>query len=156
MSIDADQGADLVVSLAQVVKLLRAVNVSMPRFHESLEPSTHPILFAVHDEPARVTDLADRIHTDLSVISRQVHHLESIGLVTKVADPDDGRARLVMLTAKGSEIVDSVLAGRGRWMADLLADWTPEQTEAFRSTLDQFAQSLRVELDSLTTIKENR
>lgn len=156
MTIDDGHGADLVVSLARVVKLVRAVNVSIPRFHPSLEPSTHPLLFSVHEAPARVTELADRVHTDLSVVSRQVRHLKSIGLVTKVPDPGDGRASLVVLTPEGSEIVDRVLAGRGRWMAEVLADWTPEQAETLRSNLEQLAASLHTELDSLTTAKETR
>lgn len=156
MAIDTDQGADLVINLTRVVKLARAVNISLPRFHESLEPSSHPLLFAVHDEPARVTDLAVRVHTDLSVVSRQVRHLESIGLMTKVPDPDDGRASRVMLTAKGSEIVERVLAGRGRWMAEVLADWSPAEAEALRSNLEQLADSLHVQLDSLTAAKEIR
>ncbi|MDZ4235585.1 MAG: MarR family transcriptional regulator, partial [Dietzia sp.] len=101
MAIDAEQGGKLVMDLSRVVKLLRAVNVSVPRFHESLEQSAHPLLFAIHDEPARVTNLADRLHTDISVVSRQVRHLETLGLVAKVPDPDDGRASVVTLTSEG-------------------------------------------------------
>lgn len=156
MSIDSELGAELVVELARVVKLVRAVNVSMPRFHPALEPTSHPLLFTLHDEPARVTDLADRVHTDLSVVSRQVRHLENIGLVTKVPDPEDGRASLVMLTPEGSELVDRVLDGRGRWMAGVLADWTPEQAAALRSNLEHLANALHAELDSLTASKEQR
>ncbi|WP_291080166.1 MarR family winged helix-turn-helix transcriptional regulator [Dietzia sp. UBA5065] len=156
MSVDIDQSARLVVDLSRVVKLLRAVNVCVPRFHESLEPSAHPLLFAVHDEPARVTDLADRVHTDVSVVSRQVRHLESLGLVTKVPDPDDGRASLVTLTAEGSDLVARVFDGRGQWMADVLSDWTPEQAASLGESLNHLAESLRSELDSLTSAKENR
>jgi DNA-binding MarR family transcriptional regulator len=145
VSVDIDQSARLVVDLSRVVKLLRAVNVCVPRFHESLEPSAHPLLFAVHDEPARVTDLADRVHTDVSVVSRQVRHLESLGLVTKVPDPDDGRASLVTLTAEGSDLVARVFDGRGQWMAASLGE-----------SLNHLAESLRSELDSLTSAKENR
>ncbi|MDX2357268.1 MarR family winged helix-turn-helix transcriptional regulator [Dietzia sp. PP-33] len=155
MGIDADEGGKLVVDLSRVVKLLRAVNVSVPRFHESLEPSAHPLLFAVHDEPARVTGLADRVHTDVSVVSRQVRHLETLGLVTKVPDPDDGRASLVTLTAEGSDLVTRVFDGRGQWMAEVLADWTPEQAESLTEGLTRLAESLRAELDSLTSAKEN-
>lgn len=156
MAIDAEQGGQLVVDLSRVVKLLRAVNVSVPRFHESLEPSAHPLLFAIHDEPARVTDLADRVHNDISVVSRQVRHLETLGLVTKVPDPDDGRASLVTLTAVGSELVAQVFDGRGQWMADVLADWTPEQATSLDQNLTRLAESLRTELDALTSAKENR
>ena len=156
MGIDSELGSRLVVDLSRVVKLLRAVNVSAPRFHESLEPSAHPLLFAIHDEPARVTVLADRLHTDVSVVSRQVGHLESLELVTKAADPDDGRASLVTLSAEGSELVTRVLDGRGRWMAGVLSDWTPDQAESLESHLERLALPLRAELDALTAAKGNR
>lgn len=156
MAIDTDQSAQLVVDLSRVVKLLRAVNVSVPRFHEYLESSAHPLLFAIHDEPARVTDLADRVHTDVSVVSRQVRHLETLGLVTKVPDPDDGRASLVTLSAEGTDLVTRVFDGRGQWMAEVLADWTPEQAASLNEGLTHLAESLRTELDALTSAKENR
>ncbi|MBB1041944.1 MULTISPECIES: MarR family transcriptional regulator [unclassified Dietzia] len=155
MAIDAEQGGKLVMDLSRVVKLLRAVNVSVPRFHESLEQSAHPLLFAIHDEPARVTNLADRLHTDISVVSRQVRHLETLGLVAKVPDPDDGRASVVTLTSEGSDLVTRVFAGRGQWMADVLADWTPEQAASLDEGLARLAESLRTELDALTSAKEN-
>lgn len=155
MAIDVERAGQLVVDLSRVVKLLRAVNVSVPRFHANLEPSAHPLLFAVHDEPARVTDLAGRVHTDISVVSRQVRHLETLGLITKVPDPDDGRASLVTLSAEGTDLVSRVFDGRGSWMAGVLADWTPEQTDALISSLSHLAESLRTELDSLTSAEEN-
>ena len=155
MPIDAEQGGQLVVDLSRVVKLLRAVNVSVPRFHESLEPTAHPLLFAVHDGPARITELAARVHTDISVVSRQVRHLETLGLVTKIADPDDGRASLVALSPEGIDLVGRVFDGRGRWMAGVLSDWTPEQAAALQDSLDHLAESLRTELDALTSAKEN-
>jgi DNA-binding MarR family transcriptional regulator len=156
MGIDPELSGSLVVELSRVVKLLRAVNISVPRFHESLEPSAHPLLFAVHDEPARVTDLADRVHTDVSVVSRQVRHLVSLGLVTKVPDPDDGRASLVTLTTEGTDLVSRVFDGRGRWMAEVLADWTPEQAASLHDNLNRLTQSLRTELDTLTSAEETR
>lgn len=156
MAINADQGGQLVVELSRVIKLLRAVNVSIPRFHESVEPSAHPLLFAILAEPARVTDLADRVHNDISVVSRQVRYLETLGLVSKVPDPDDGRASLVTLSAEGSDLVSRVFDGRGRWMADVLADWTPEEAASLEESLTHLAESLHITLDALTSAKENR
>ncbi|EYT57299.1 MarR family transcriptional regulator [Dietzia sp. UCD-THP] len=156
MAIDAEQGGKLAVDLSRVVKMLRALNASAPRLHESLEPSTHPLLFAIHDEPARITALAERVHTDISVVSRQVRHLETLGLVAKAPDPDDGRASVVTLTSEGRDLVTRVFDGRGQWMADVLADWTPEQAASLDEGLTRLADSLRAEIDALTSAKENR
>lgn len=156
MAIDAGQGSRLVVDLTRVVKLLRAVNVSVPRFDEAVEASAHPLLFAIHDGPARVTDLAARLHTDVSVASRQVRQLEERGLITKVPDPDDGRASLVTLTSEGTELVTQVVDRSGEWMAGVLEDWTPGEADAFIGGLGRLVDSLHSELCSLTSAKEIR
>ncbi|TCJ77613.1 UNVERIFIED_ORG: MarR family transcriptional regulator [Dietzia maris] len=156
MAIDAERGGRLVVDLSRVVKLLRAVNLSVPRYDEAVEPSAHPLLFAIHDGPARVTDLAARVHTDVSVVSRQVRQLETRGLIAKVPDPDDGRASLVTLTAEGTDLVSQVFERSGDWMAGLLEDWTPDRADAFIADLAGLADSLHAELCSLTSAEENR
>ncbi|UVE95125.1 MULTISPECIES: MarR family transcriptional regulator [unclassified Dietzia] len=156
MPIDAERGGRVVVDLSRVVKLLRAVNLSVPSYDEAVEPTAHPLLFAIHDGPARVTDLAARIHTDVSVVSRQVSQLESRGLITKVPDPDDGRASLVTLTSAGAELISRVLDSSGEWMAGLLRDWTPDQADTFISDLRRLADSLHTELCSLTSAEESR
>ncbi len=156
MAIDAERGGQLVLDLTRVVKLLRAVNISVPRFDDAVEASAHPLLFALHDGPARVTDLATRVHTDVSVVSRQVSQLETRGLITKVPDPDDGRANLVTLTPAGTELVSRVFDRSGEWMARLLEDWTPDQTDTFSSNLGRLADSLHSELRTLTSAEENR
>jgi DNA-binding MarR family transcriptional regulator len=156
MAIDARQGGRVLVDLTRVAKLLRAVNVSAPRYHEAVEPSAHPLLFAIHDGPVRVTDLAARVHTDVSVVSRQVGQLETRGIVAKVPDPEDGRASLVILTPEGSDLVSRVFDRSGDWMAGLLDDWTPDEADRFIAALTRLADSLHTELDSLTTAKETR
>lgn len=156
MAIDAGRGGRLVVDLSRVVKLLRAVNISVPRFDEVVEASAHPLLFAIHAGPARVTDLAARVHTDVSVVSRQVSQLEARGLIAKVPDPADGRASLVTLTTAGGGLVSQVFDRSGDWMAGLLDDWTPEQVDALITGLGRLADSLHTELCSLTSTEEGR
>lgn len=154
MPVDPELSADLAVDLSRVVKLLRALNATSPRFHEQIEVSTYPLLFAVREAAARVTTLAERVHTDVSVVSRQVRHLESLGLAAKAPDPDDGRASLVTLTPDGEELLDRVTEGRGRWLAGILADWSPEQARSLHHHLTHLADSLRTELDARTTPEE--
>jgi DNA-binding MarR family transcriptional regulator len=156
MTVDTGQAGRLAVDLSRVVKLLRALNATSPRFHDRVEVSAYPLLFAVHEEPARVTALAERVHTDVSVVSRQVRHLETLGLVAKAPDPDDGRASLVALTPEGDDLVTRVVDGRGRWLAGILDGWTPDQAESFHLHLDHFADSLRAELDARTTTQETQ
>src|SRR5690349_7816368 len=51
--------------------------------------------------PLRLTDLAERTDLELALVSREVRNLEGEGYVRRNADPDDGRASIVTLAAKG-------------------------------------------------------
>lgn len=50
---------------------------------------------------ARLTDLAERAGMSKQAFAEHVAHLEEHGYVTRVPDPDDGRAKLVVPTARG-------------------------------------------------------
>ncbi|MEE8600652.1 MarR family winged helix-turn-helix transcriptional regulator [Euzebya tangerina] len=58
-------------------------------------------LFEIGRGTAAVTDLRDRLGLDSGYLSRLLRQLESAGLVVTSADPEDGRRRLVSLTAAG-------------------------------------------------------
>lgn len=52
-------------------------------------------------EGTRVTDLAARVGATKQAVGQTVAELEAAGLVVRRPDDDDGRARLVLFTAKG-------------------------------------------------------
>jgi MarR family transcriptional regulator for hemolysin len=52
--------------------------------------------------------LARMIDTDQATVSDIVERLEANGLVTRVADPDDSRAKIVSLTKKAGMIIDEI------------------------------------------------
>jgi len=68
---------------------------------------------------ARITELSERGRMSKQGMGKLVAGAERRGLVARAADPDDGRAQLVQLTARGREL----LAEGGRVMAALEAEW---------------------------------
>lgn len=58
---------------------------------------------AGRDRQLRMQELAARAVLSRTRVSRIVGELESVGYVERRADPDDGRASLVVLTAVGRE-----------------------------------------------------
>jgi len=54
-------------------------------------------------EGTRITDLAERVGVTKQAISQLVDELEAMGVLERVADPDDARARRVVLTRAGRE-----------------------------------------------------
>ena len=57
----------------------------------------------IADDGSRLTDLAESAQVTKQTASLLVTALEREGLVERVPDPDDGRARLIGLTERGRE-----------------------------------------------------
>jgi len=75
-------------------------------------------------EPRQVSDLAEAYSVSVPSMSRAVDALVKKKLVTRVEDRDDRRVRRVAITAKGKQLVDTLLIVRQAGM------------EAFAESLD--------------------
>ncbi|QJS99509.1 MarR family transcriptional regulator [Streptomyces asoensis] len=79
---------------------------------------------ADHD-PLRPGELAEVLAVQASHVTRQVQRLQKSGYVTRVADPDDSRARRIRLTPLGEDAVARLGEAGARGMQLVLADWSP-------------------------------
>jgi len=83
--------------------------------------SAHVVLARLATEgPLRAGELAELIQSDPSTVSRQVASIVKAGLVKREADPDDGRASLLVLTEEGRRVYRQQLDVRSRHMATML------------------------------------
>lgn len=74
--------------------------------HPDLQPVGYKILSAVvRRGPMHAGAIAEALEIDKSVVSRQVRHLEALGLATSLPDPNDGRARIIEPTPVAVERV---------------------------------------------------
>jgi len=144
MAISLDSATRLNAELVRVIKLFHSMRQHAPKLHPGVEPASYPILFNLIDEPRRVSLLAECVLSDVSTVSRQVTTLVSHGLLDKVADPQDGRACMVSLSAEGTELVQRLITGRAEWFRETLKDWEPAEAEAFGDFLERFAASVEV------------
>ena len=89
----------------------------------------------IAEDGTRLTELADRAGVTKQTASLLVAALEREGLVERVPDPEDGRARLIRLSARGREAaqraMEIVIGVEGEWTAHL----GPELTERLREAL---------------------
>ena len=152
MAISLESATRLSTELVRVMKLFQSMRQHAPKLHPGVEPASYPILFNLVEEPRRVSLLADCIHSDVSTVSRQVTMLASHGLLEKVADPLDGRAYMVSLSAEGKDLVERLQAGRGEWFRQMLHDWEPADADAFNDQLDRFAASFEASRDQIRSI----
>jgi DNA-binding MarR family transcriptional regulator len=90
----------------------------------------------------RITDLADRLMTDLSVVSRRVRALRDRGLIESVPDPADRRAQLVVLSPAGAARLDTLRASTGESIAKAMSGWTVADLRTLAEMLSRFKADL--------------
>jgi DNA-binding MarR family transcriptional regulator len=88
--------------------------------------------------PQRTTALADAVHSDTSTVSRQVSALVQHGLVERKADPQDGRACLLVATEAGLDTFNRARAERTKHIAAMLDDWPVSDRRTLVMLLDRF------------------
>lgn len=87
------------------------------------------------DVVASVGDLALRIHTDKSQVSRAFAELEKRGLVARRANPTDARSVLFQITAAGLDLQTEVMARRRQEQAQLAEVLAPRECDTLVSAL---------------------
>ncbi|GHF53713.1 MarR family winged helix-turn-helix transcriptional regulator [Streptomyces griseosporeus] len=78
-------------------------------------------------EPLRPGELAHRLGVEASHVTRTVQQLQRAGYVTRVPDPDDGRAQRIELTDAGRDAIRRVRDAGVHGMQLALAHWRPEE-----------------------------
>lgn len=84
-------------------------------------------------EPLRPGELAARLGVEASHVTRTVQQLQKSGYVTRVPDPNDGRAQRIQLTDTGRQAIDRIRDAGARGMQLALADWSPEELRRLAS-----------------------
>jgi DNA-binding MarR family transcriptional regulator len=85
--------------------------------------------------PQRVSTLAEREGTTQPGMTALVNRLAAAGYVQRIADPTDGRATLVQLTAKGELTLADRRATRTAALRDHIQALTPEHRQALAAAL---------------------
>lgn len=72
--------------------------------YDDISPSHGWVFYNTGEEGSRITDLASRARITKQSMSALVTQLENGGYVKKLPDPDDKRAWMLVLTAKGKKV----------------------------------------------------
>jgi DNA-binding MarR family transcriptional regulator len=113
------------------------------QIHPDLDSASYVLLQQLSDlGPARAADVVERTGLDKSTVSRQIARLEELALVERVADPSDGRARLVALTESGATRLSRVRADRGGLLRARIADWPTTDIHEFTRLLNRLNSDL--------------
>lgn len=80
--------------------------------------------------PIRLTTLAAKEGVSQPSMTQLVQRLERAGLVSRLADPDDGRACLIAITDQGQALLNERKRMRRERLATLIATLTDEEQAA--------------------------
>lgn len=107
------------------------------------------VLFALADAPGRslrMSILASYANSSLSRLSRAVSRLEAKGWVRRIADPDDGRSTLAVLTDHGLARYEQASPGHVRTVRRLVLDrLTQSQSHQLREISGRIMRAVRDE-----------
>ena len=155
---DAPHGADRPTADSRAVvereltRLLRRARASSARIaadvHPDLDAAAYAVLVAIVDLAAASTAgvhaalLAETVGLHKSTMSRNLAQLETLGLIERVPDPADARARLLRLTALGEESVERSRRGRRERLAAQLDAWSDADVRRLGTLLGRLNDSL--------------
>ncbi|MFE3143636.1 MarR family winged helix-turn-helix transcriptional regulator [Streptomyces scopuliridis] len=123
----------------------------------SLDRAAVALLRQIADtEPLRPGELAIRLAVEASHVTRQVQQLEKSGYVTRVPDPEDGRAQRIQLTPVGRRVIDRIRDASRRGMQAALADWSPQDLQQLAALFHRMVDDFLGYADTDTGITTER
>jgi DNA-binding MarR family transcriptional regulator len=133
--------ADNVTALMRSFTKARARLVAVAE--HDLEWSSHLLLKCIgsSEQPMRAGALADFLQSDPSTVSRQVAALVKDGYVERQADPDDGRASLLVLTGKARDLLAEHDQIRLEFFARIVDGWSDAELKRFAAQLERFTRA---------------
>lgn len=128
-------------------RVRRVVSERARMLHPDLNATGYYLVATlIHSGAARATTLADLYELDKGAVSRLVHQLETLGLIERRPDPEDGRASILEATPLAQERMEQVGEARRREISAKLEDWGPGQLEQLVQRLGEYNSAL-AELD---------
>jgi DNA-binding MarR family transcriptional regulator len=138
MTNELPAGLDVDVELTRFVRRVRKRTLRhLAEIHPKLDYGNFTFLLGIVDAPdgIRGSELADDLGVHKSTASRSIATLERLGLVSRVPDPDDGRAQLLVAEPVAVERVEAYRRSTHERLAALLDDWTPDEITSFARSL---------------------
>lgn len=111
----------------------------MAAAQHDVEWSAHLLLKCLSAQgPMRASALAECLHSDPSTVSRQVAALVKDGLLERQADPEDGRASILVPTPKAADVLEDHNRIRLEHFARVLDAWSDADLHRFATLLSRF------------------
>jgi DNA-binding MarR family transcriptional regulator len=142
--------------LTTILRLKRIGSRVLDEWHTSVTMPQLAVLGRLHScGPQRLSTIADWSQLDRSSASRQLTELTDRGLVERLDDPQDGRARLLQLTDLGSALLARVVSQRNAFFRQALRTWSDADIAELHLLLhrlnDDVGDTVAPEVDAIPT-----
>ena len=142
----AEEIANAVIGLVRQFTALKSRVTTLPEGDSSPQ---FLLVKLAHLGPSRASELAEQVCADPSTVSRQVAHLVKSGLVERRADPDDGRASILVPTELGLAKVREFSSRRGRTLAPVVAGWSQADRDDLVRLLHKYTDGIEAHREEL-------
>src|SRR5271156_4615347 len=129
-------------TLAQIVRLSLSRSAfarqSSAADTELSQPSYMLLRVLIDEGPLPMGHLASMAQMDVGMATRRVQALVDAGLVTRRADPSDGRVSVIDPTPNGERAVGALHEVRREHLARALSNWSAAELQQFDRLLTKF------------------
>ena len=137
-----DQAAEIADSIISLIRIYGSIKARVATAADPETTALFPLVRLVKEGPQRAKELAESMNADPSTVSRQVATLVRTGMVERKADPDDGRASILVPTELGVCRVQEHFVNRGQMIEPMIADWPADDRSEFLRLLRRYTDSL--------------
>ena len=89
-----------------------------------------------HKGALGVSDIGDELGISCAAASQMLDRLVQQGLITRSEDPKDRRAKQLVLTDRGRQVLQEMTDSRQAWLLDLAATLSPPEREQVAAALN--------------------
>lgn len=142
------QSDPLIASLAEWMEVSRRRTmhdlIQYARANELSMSHLGSLIHLHHKGSCAVKGLADHLDVSNAAASQMLGRLVQDGIVRREEDPSDRRAKRIILTEKGSQMVQEGLLGSQSWMHSLADALTTEEKEQVQNALSILIRKARM------------
>jgi DNA-binding MarR family transcriptional regulator len=130
-TVSTQEALQLVIAMHRLLRgLRRAADIATPHASQLIV-----LALLAQYGPLRVGELAGRIPCSQPTATMTVAGLQTSGLVTREADPDDGRASRVLITEQGRLMLRSLAQGEADALTGLLSTMDEDDLRILRAAI---------------------
>lgn len=96
-----------------------------------------------HRGKCGVSQMGEEMGVTNAAASQAIDRLVNMGLITRSEDPDDRRAKVLLLTDKGRELVSRAIEARSHWVVGLTTSLSPQDQERIAAALELLTEVAR-------------